>query len=162
MRRALPALLACLAVLGGCGGGSRPVTRAPAAPRDPGGLAVVRAWADALRTGRVDRAASLFALPAVVQNGAPAQRLSTRAAVRRFNVSLPCGARVLYGIPHHGWLLVEFRLTDRRGEGAVSPCRGRGGTAATALRVVRGRIHDWLRVPDMQRPAPNPAPGNPS
>src|SRR4051794_3587592 len=145
-------VLVASAVLAGCGGGSGP---APKLGEDNGGekaagdsgSAVVRRWADTLRKGDVAGAAELFALPARVANGTPLLTLRSRGQVRGFNRALPCGARVLSTTPHHGYVIAEFRLTDRSGPGAVPHCPGRGHRAATAFKVVSGHITEWRRVP---------------
>jgi hypothetical protein len=54
-------------------------------------------------------------------------------------------------------VIAEFRLTDRKGPGAVTPCQGKGAKASTAFRVVSGKIREWRRVsgfPDEGAPAP--------
>lgn len=144
MRRALP-LLACLA-LPACGGSGgvfdRSAREGPSRPAD-----VIRAWADALRAGDVDRAVDQFALPAVVANGTGPLRLGARADIRAFNVALPCGARLLDTTVRDGYVVATFELTDRSGPGAVRPCDGRGARAATAFRIRGGKIREWRRVP---------------
>jgi len=104
-------------------------------------------------------ATRLFGLPVIVENGTPPQVLSTRAAVRAFNESLPCGARLLSTRRRDRYTVATFRLTDRPG-GACGT--GAGGTAATAFRLRRGRIVEWLRVPlGAGEPAP-PSPPRPA
>ncbi len=114
-------------------------------PADAQQASVVRAWTRALRSGDVAGAAALWALPSRVQNGTPVVRLTSRAAVRAFNASLPCGA-VLTGVGGaDGFTVTTVRLTDRPGGGCGS---GAGGTARTAIRVRGGRIVEWYRLPD--------------
>ena len=162
------ALLVGLALaLGACGGGdgggtaeSGTAARPPSATTpfhaDAAEARVVRAWADALRHGHVAAAAAYFALPAVVANGSPPLRLPTRAAVRGFNRSLPCGARLVATEPTpHGFLVATFRLTERPGAGECGS--GTGGLARVAIRVRDGHITEWLRIEDAPRPA-RPAP----
>ena len=104
-RRRLAPTLALAVALGaaGCGGssgGDRPARPDPGAGSAKGHAAraadvrVIRGWVDTLRAGRVTAAAGYFAVPAVVQNGTPPIRLRTRAEVRAFNRSLPCGAKL--------------------------------------------------------------------
>lgn len=171
-RRVLPVLLA-LPLLGGCGGGSDRVKGsrddAPTSTttRLTGGAAkdaaVVRRWADRLRRGDVAAAARLFALPAKVQNGSPLLTLRTRSQVRGFNRTLPCGAKLLSALPHHGYVIAEFRLTDRRGPGAIPGCPGKGNKASTAFKIRHGLIVEWRRVllPG-EKGSSEPAPGSPT
>jgi hypothetical protein len=105
---------------------------------------VIRGWAQALRAGNVDRAASYFAVPALVQNGSPPVRITSRREAREFNELLPCGAR-LVATAHHGvYTYATFRLTDRVG-GACGP--GTGELAATAFLIRDGKIVQWRRLP---------------
>jgi limonene-1,2-epoxide hydrolase len=153
-------LLLLVCSLAGCGGGS---SADPARDGAQGGDAsVVRHWADALRKGDVAGAAQLFALPSKVANGTPVVTLRTRSQVRGFNRALPCGAKVLRTTAHHGYVIAQFRLTDRRGPGAVGDCPGRGATAATAFRIVSGRIAEWRRVALPGDKPKKPAPGDPT
>jgi hypothetical protein len=140
--RCAASLFAVLAVAG-CGGGHV----AAATRRAPTAAAIIRGWADALRAGRVQRAGSYFALPVIVSNGTPPVSVETRAQLRAFHQALPCGARLLSTVPHHGYVIAEFRLVDRSGAGAISPCPGKGRTAATAFRIAKGKIREWRRVP---------------
>src|SRR4051812_29485270 len=149
MRRA-PALGALLlvAAASGCGGSDpaakpeRPEAAAPAEHRD---AAIIRRWSKTLRSGDTDGAARLFSVPATVATGGAPQRLTTREAIRVFNESLPCGARLLETRHKDGYTVATFRLTERRGADCGS---GVGLTAATAFVVHRGRIREWLRLPD--------------
>jgi hypothetical protein len=158
--RAAPAIAAALvaAFLGGCADSSPPAkpARSPAAkPAEPEhrDAAVIRRWSNTLRSGDVAGAARLFAVPATVSNGGAPQRLTTRAEIRFFNESLPCGARLLRTRHRSGYTVATFRLTERRG----GDCgRGVGEIAATAFVVHRGRIREWLRVPaEGDRPRPD-------
>jgi hypothetical protein len=167
--RRLSVPLAGLALaVAGCGGGdgprtdlktprtdTRPATPTPAAGTvDPAAARVIRAWAGTLRRGDVAGAARYFALPSLVSNGTPPLQLKSRAAVRDWNRRLPCGAKVIKLAPAaHGFVLATFRLTERPGAGSCGS--GTGGTARTAMRIRKGHITDWLRVPDEQ-----PAPGS--
>lgn len=151
----------------GCGGSaprstSQAAARAAAPPTARAAPAVIRAWSDALRAGKIDAATALFAVPVTVSNGTPPLRLGTVAQVRSFNLSLPCGAAVLRTQRAGPYTIATFRLTDRVGGNCGS---GKGGTAATAFLVRRGRIAEWLRVPvpgpraqPPQTPPAQPAP----
>jgi len=123
---------------------------------DPAGVRVVRAWANTLRRGDIRGASRYFALPSLVANGTTPIKLTTRAEVRFFNRTLPCGAKVIAAKPApHGFFIVTFRLTERPGKGECGG--GTGGTARTAFRVRKKHITDWLRVPDVA-----PTPDSPS
>jgi hypothetical protein len=130
------ALLALLA-LAGCGDTA-------AAPAEPSGAAVVRGWADDLRRGDIDAASARFALPAVVANNTPELTLETRAEVRFFNASLPCGGEVTAIVSHAGYLIATIALTERPGATCGD---GVGGVARTAFLVRDGKITRWLRLP---------------
>jgi hypothetical protein len=121
---------------------------------------VIAQWARALTAGKLDRAASYFALPAIVENGTPPVRVTTRAQVREFNRLLPCGARLVSTTRHGPYIYATFRLTDRIGGG----CDGGTGTlAATAFRLRNGKIVEWRRLPNPgsgpRTPASAPARG---
>jgi hypothetical protein len=123
---------------------------------DPAAVRVVRGWADSLRRGDVRGAARYFALPSVVSNGTAPIKLETRAEVRFFNRTLPCGAKVIETEPAaNGFFIATFRLTERPGRGRCGS--GTGATARTAFRVRDEHITDWLRVADVET-----APASPS
>jgi hypothetical protein len=161
------ALVVAVVLLAGCGGGShaktiathvkpstspRPSqtqTEATPAPKtfaaDPKLVAVVRHWVDTLRAGHTAAAARYFAIPAIVQNAGPAYRLKSRKAVRFFNESLPCGARVVRALAGDKYTIVIFRLTER--VGSAQGCgTAAGHLAATAFRFKHGLISEWIRV----------------
>ena len=145
----LPVLpLFLLAALGaGCGSGDAPAPDAAprpeaAAPAEAG--AVIRGWSRAMRRGDIDAASRLFAVPAVIANGTSPISLDTRADVRVFNASLPCGSRVVATEPHHGLTIATFTLTERPG----AQCDGTGNTAKAAFEIRDGKIVRWIRVPD--------------
>jgi hypothetical protein len=154
------AIVAALA-LGGCGDGPERQANPPpiplirtipgergSTPLNHSAVVVIRDWSDALRRGDVQRAASYFAIPSRAFNGDGTVELESVAAVRRFNESLPCGARLIAVEPSaHGYLIATFRLTERPGPGTCGA--GSSGTARTAFRVRAGRITDWIRVGDL-------------
>jgi hypothetical protein len=156
MPRCAPVLLVVLAVAGCGGGGDKPdrfsltTPKAPptetaaAAPRvSARERAVVKGWSDALRHGDVERAVSYWAVPATVANPQPV-RLLTRRAVRFFNTSLPCGAKLLSVERDAKYVLATFRLTNRPGHKCDAP----GNRARTAFLLRGGKIVQWLRAPD--------------
>ncbi len=161
-------LLAGLALLpSGCGSDRSPAKTPPApkqaatppAARDPkpaaeADVAVIRGWADALRHGRLERAVRYFAVPSVVSNGTSPIRLTSRADVRFFNRTLPCGAKVVRTEATGAFVVATFRLTERPGRGRCGS--GVGGEASTAFLIRRRRIVQWRRVVE-PAPAETPA-----
>jgi hypothetical protein len=152
----LAALVALTAPVAGCGdspqranradggsGGAAPPKARPSA-RHSDDASVIRRWADTLRAGDIEGAARLFAVPVTVENGAPPQRLASGAAVKAFNESLPCGARLVRTRRKGPYTIATFHLTERVGGDCGT---GVGDTAATAFRIRRGKIAEWLRVP---------------
>jgi hypothetical protein len=149
-------LLAGLALLtGGCGSDRKAARTTPppartaapeseAAPAAAGDVAVIRGWADALRRGHVERAVRYFAIPAVVSNGTGPISLKSRAEVRFFNRTLPCGAKVLRVEDAGRFVVATFRLTERPGPGSCGS--GVGNEASTAFVIRHGRIAQWRRV----------------
>jgi ketosteroid isomerase-like protein len=120
---------------------------------------VIRDWARALTAGDLDRAASYFSLPAIVENGTPPVRITSRAQAREFNKLLPCGARLLSTARHGPYTFATFRLTDRVGGDCAS---GIGAVAATAFLIRDGKIAQWRRLANPGQPTPRtpaPAPG---
>ena len=151
--RGLTALLCAAAVLGGCGGDESAGEPPPARKASP--EAVIRAWANTLRTGDIEAAAHYFALPSVVSNGTAPVVLRTLAQARRFNASLPCGAVLERTYREGRYTAAVFRLTERPGAGRCGS--GVGAKARTAFEVRNGKIRQWRRVPD-SAPQPEEAP----
>lgn len=119
---------------------------------------VIREWARALTAGDLDKAASYFAVPAIVENGTPPVRVTSRAQARAFNELLPCGARLLSTARHGAYIYAKFRLTNRVG---ASCAGGAGELAATAFLIRDGKIAQWRRLPDPgsgQQPPGTPTP----
>lgn len=128
-------------------------------------VSVIRGWAQALKAGNVSRAASYFALPAIVQNGTPPLRITTRREARDFNELLPCGALLIATARHGAYVDATFRLTNRVGGDCGT---GIGAIARTAFLIRDGKIAEWLRLPNAgvgpqapNTPSPTPAPGQP-
>jgi hypothetical protein len=141
-------LIALVLVAAGCGGGDDDPPPRPPPPAE----AVVRAWAADLRRGDVDAASGRFALPSLVANGGPVERLETRVQVRSFNASLPCGGRVVSTRRRGRFVVARFELTERPG----GDCGGGTAAATTAFDVRDGKIVRWIRMPERGEP---PAPG---
>lgn len=135
----------------------RPVPQGPSSRPSPaprGSERVIRRWLAAIRRSDFEVAASYFSVPARVQNGGPPETLDNPALVIAWNASLPCGARLtrLTGAPG-GYALAEFVLTDRAGSSCGS---GVGAPAASAIKVERGLITEWYRLPDGAPPPGEP------
>jgi hypothetical protein len=123
-------------------------------------VAVITAWSDELRAGHVQRAASYFSVPVIVQNATPPVRLDTRKEVLAFNQTLPCGAHIVRTLAGAHYTVATFVLTERPG----SPgCGATGKLAATAFLLRHGKISEWRRVlvPPPLGPEKNLKQGNP-
>jgi hypothetical protein len=108
--------------------------------------AVVRGWSEALRHGDVERAVGFWEIPAIAANGGQPVRLPTRRAVRFWNSSLPCGAKLESVERDARYVLATFVLTERPGKGS---CGTGVGHRARTLFLVRGKkIVQWLRATD--------------
>src|SRR5919198_1099101 len=77
------------------------------------------------------------------------------------NLSLPCGAKAREMGGAGPYTIVTFVLTRRPGADCGT---GVGGTARGAIRVARGHIKEWYRLPDRPggRPHAPPAPDGPA
>jgi hypothetical protein len=150
----------------------RPTRIAPS----PASVAVIRAWADALRRGDVRGAARYFALPSEMINGPDAAGqavvtpIDTLAEAEVANASLPCGARFISADQRGRYVNALFRLTNRPGTGGEVGCgSGTGETARTNFVIRDGLIVEWIRAPDDpgdnggegQTPAPAIPPSSP-
>jgi limonene-1,2-epoxide hydrolase len=143
---AVAASLAMLLVGCGGGGGSTAGSNTSAIPgnADPADVHVIDAWVTALRRGDVDAAAEYFAIPSVAENGPILLHIHTVDQARRFNESLPCGARLIRAESAGRFTTATFRLTERPGPGICGP--GTGGTAKTSFVIHDGKIDQWRRV----------------
>lgn len=143
---AATAALALTALGAGCGGSGSGGEKTTASV--PGGgntedVRVIGAWADALRAGDIDKAASYFALPSTAQNGTAPLRLRNRGDVVAFNNSLPCGAKLVEASTGGQVTTATFELTGRPGGDCGA---GTGQTARTAFVIQDGLIVHWTRV----------------
>lgn len=130
-------------------------TSAKGQPADPADLAVVKRWLAALTRGDIPAAADTFADGAVVQNFQPLEKLPNRAARIAFNEGFPCGAELSTASSVKGYLVVTYRLTDRKDSG----CDGPGGSASGTIKVEAGRMTEWYRLPDVPAAGAGDAPG---
>ena len=146
-RRALLAALGIAIALVGCGGGGGDDSnREPkvAGNADPGDVRVIDAWVTALRRGDVDAAARYFAIPSVAENPPLLLHIRSLDDARRFNESLPCGARLVRAATQGQFTTATFRLTERPGPGVCG--NGTGQTAKTSFVIRNGKIAEWRRV----------------
>jgi hypothetical protein len=135
--------------LGGCSGGDDSDDPDIPGGADPEAIAVIDDWSTKLRSGDVDAAAELFAIPSVAQNG-PTVHIDDIGEARRFNASLPCGAELIRAEPDGDLVLATFRLAERPGPGSCGT--GTGETAQTTFLIEDGEIVEWRRV--FEAPAP--------
>jgi hypothetical protein len=143
---ALAAAIALTAITAGCGGGDEESSSsATGLPPGHASVLVIDEWVKTLSHGDVSGAADLFALPSVVENGTPPQRLRSRADAVLFNRSLPCGAKLVRARPDGRFVTATFRLTERPGGDCGS---GAGQLARTAFLIRDGKILEWRRLPD--------------
>jgi len=134
------------------------VPRVATGPADPAAERVIRAWLRELGHNHIRRAAQYFALPSKFQNGTPVLEVTTEMERIAINVALPCGARATRFGGAGQFTIVTFRLFQRSG----GDCGGGvGAVARGAIRVRRGQIREWYRLPD-QEPPGTAAPTGPS
>jgi len=146
-RRALLPALGIAIALAGCGdGGDNGNGGEPkvAGNADPGDVRVIDGWVTALRRGDVDAAARYFAIPSVAENGPLLLHIDSIDEARRFNESLPCGARLVRAQTQGQFTTATFRLTERPGSGVCGP--GTGESAKTSFVIRDGKIVQWRRV----------------
>jgi hypothetical protein len=149
--RVLGSLLTlALLALCACGGSSSDSTSTDGSSvttpgnADPADVEVIDGWVTSLRHGDVDAAAEYFAIPSVAENGAILVRIRSIDDARRFNESLPCGARLIRADSTGEFTTATFRLTERPGPGLCGP--GTGGVAKTSFVIRDGEIAQWRRV----------------
>ncbi len=112
---------------------------------------VVRAWSSALNAGDNAAAADLFALDALVIQGAGSISLPDHDSARRFNESLPCSGQIVDVSVAGDVVTAVFELGHRH----TSQCDAQPGTFAAAdFLIVNGKIAIWQLVPV---PAEDPA-----
>jgi hypothetical protein len=136
-------------------------TSSTGTPADAVSSRVIRKWSGALSGGDIERAARFFSLGSKVQNGTPVVTLDTAEKRLVFNVTFPCGAKpTKLEAGDNGYTIVDFVLTER----VDGDCgQGIGGSARCAIRVRRGHISDWYRIPEATpKGTPSPAPTEPS
>ena len=144
-RAAGTVLALSLLALSACGGGSASSsTSTVAGDANPADVEVIDAWVTALRHGNVDAASRYFAIPSVAENGPVLAHIRTFDEARRFNESLPCGARLVRAESAGEFTTATFRLTERPGPGVCGP--GTGGIAKTLFVIRDGKIVQWRRV----------------
>jgi hypothetical protein len=117
---------------------------------------VIKGWSDQLRAGHVNAASRYFTIPSLVSTDAGgASRLRSRADVKAFNATLPCGAMLIRTRRSvHSFVIGTFKLTDRPGGTCGT---GTGALAEVAFLIRHHRINQWVRLAD-PTPAPSATP----
>lgn len=151
----------------GCGSSGKsgatlkPGTQGPGVPASA--VAVIAGWADALREGRPQRAAALWAQPSVMVNGPDASGHLALIHIRSehdallADESLPCGATLRATARSGRYVRASFTLGSRLGPGAGNaPCSGQ---ASVDFLIRDGRIVRWLRAPSGPGQPPGGEPG---
>ena len=128
-----------LALLAGCGGGSKESPES-----------VVRAWSKALNAGDNQSAADLFAPGAQVVQGPVVIRLRTHADAVVWNAGLPCSGKIVALSARGATVTATFLLGDR----PTSACDGPGNRATAVFRIRGGKIVLWHQVPNETPPPP--------
>jgi hypothetical protein len=118
---------------------------------------VIRRWLAALDRGDIRAAAHYFALPSKFQNGTPVLHIDNEDERIAINLSLSCGAKAERTGGAGAYTIVLFRLTERKGPGAMCG-PGAGQTARGAILVAGGLIREWYRLPDDPSQDPNQVP----
>jgi hypothetical protein len=153
--RAALALIALSVALSACGGAEEAEEPSVPGGADPAQVEVIDEWSQTLAAGDVDAAAAFFAIPSIAQNGL-SYEIASQADARRFNASLPCGARLVEARTDGEYTVATFELTERPGAGSCGD--GAGSEASTAFRIVEGEIVEWRRVLPDGTPEAAPAP----
>ena len=112
---------------------------------------MLRGWARAVRRNQSERASTFFAVPVIIAQGG-AVRLNTAAQVRAFNLSLPCGARLLRVKVDGRYIVGTFRLTRR----PQHTCVDMGEVVRVAFVLRDRKIAEWRQVPDTPGAPPGP------
>ncbi|HEY4996436.1 MAG TPA: hypothetical protein VII03_00490, partial [Solirubrobacteraceae bacterium] len=123
-------------------------------------VAVIKGWADALRTGHPQLAAAYWALPSAMVNGtdtagqlAVVQIRTSRDALAA-DETLPCGATLQSTRLKGALVEALFTLGTRVGATSAAGC---SGPAAVDFLIRDRHIVRWLRAPT----SPSPSPGTP-
>jgi hypothetical protein len=80
----------------------------------------------------------------VAENGPLLINIRNLDDARRFNESLPCGARLVHAETQGQFTTATFRLTERPGTGFCGS--GTGEAAQTSFVIRGGKIVEWRRV----------------
>jgi hypothetical protein len=130
LRHLLPAAIAAVLALAGCGGG-------PPSPES-----VVRAWSTSLNAGDNEAAASLFAPGALVIRAGLTRTLGDEADALRFNAALPCSGEIVQLEESGHRVNVRLRLGDRES----SRCDAPGEELHALVEVRDGKIVVWHQL----------------
>ena len=156
-RALLPASAIAIALAGCGGGGGSDSGGQPkvAGDADPGDVRVIDGWVTALRHGDVDAAARYFAIPSVAENGPLLLHIRSLDEARRFNESLPCGARLVRAETPGQFTTATFRLTERPGRASAGRAPGSREDLVRDPRRQDRRVAPGRRG-QRKRPSPRP------
>lgn len=147
--------LALLVVVAGCGGSSHQTSRTgPAQPAArTGDVKVIRGWNKAVNGGNYEKAASYFAVNAIVMQDYILQLPNHKIAVE-WNSGLPCRADITFIKAERATSLAGFHLRTGRHGG----CKG-GGSAQVRFTIRGGLIRRWQQIlqPQAQQQPQPPA-----
>jgi hypothetical protein len=121
-------------------------------------VAVIKGWADALRSGHPGRAAEYWAHPSAMVNGTSVGGslaiipIRTKRDALAADESLPCGATLQATSKRGRYVRATFKLGSRSGPGSGSAhC---SGPASVDFLISGGHIVRWLRAPVGSRTSP--------
>lgn len=115
----------------------------PPAAQERQMAAVVHEWSKRLNANDNDGIARLFAVPAILIQGANEYRLTSQHQISLWHSLLPCSGTIV-SITYAGrFATAVFRLGNR----GKTKCDAPGALAAARFEIVRGKIVSWVQVP---------------
>jgi hypothetical protein len=104
--------------------------------------AVILRWSTRLNANDNEGIARLYALPALIVQGAYAYRLVNRHQVALWYSGLPCSGTIVRIVFDGRFATAVFRLGDR----GTTKCDAPGELAAARFEIVKGKIRSWVQV----------------